>query len=185
MRIMMEELDTHHNMNDHNNITTTITTMLVKRRRQSTDKLTPIRYFSQQNIDPVHVKNDLEFEDLRHESLNQILKHNMEIFKDTDMHHFDDGMEDDENNNSNNNTDSLNGESLSGLNHVSSVGDTNNNAHCMNSIMGDADLINDGDSSNEKNRRNGNSIVQFNQLIDDERNSVNDEDDVSSCFFSS
>lgn len=97
-------------------------------------------------------RSDLEFNDLRHESLNHILKENMEILNHNDMHNFDDGdgVEDDENNNN------------------SSVNEERSPTNC-------ADLKNmskcnshKSDHNNEDDDVHDVTLVQFNQLIDDE-----------------
>lgn len=138
----MEELDTL----DHS-----------PKRRRLGDK-NPFRTFTNYHEHETQ-KSELEFDDLRHESLNHILKHNMEIFKHNDMHNLDDGIDDDENNNNDN---SLSGESST----TNCIGqDLIGMAKCSN---GSKDDDNDDDDT---------TLVHFNQLIDDERDSEMNEDD--------
>lgn len=121
-----------------------------KRRRFSARTFTNHSTYQQPD------KSELEFDDLRHESLNQILKHNMEILKHNDMHNFDDGIDDDENNNNDN---SLSGESL--------PGSTSTNCGVGQDLIMTECSKEDDDTT----------LVQFNQLIDDERESEMNEDD--------
>lgn len=112
----------------------------------------------------ISIHDQPQFDDLRHESLNQILKHNMEIFKHNDMHNFDDGMDDDENNNNNDNN--LSGETSSA---------TNDN--CVGQIIM-TKCSNGGNKGDHED--DDTTLVHFNQLIDDERESKMNEDDAVS-----
>lgn len=113
--------------------------------------------------------DELRIEDLRHESLNQILKQNMEILKLGRGNGFDDDDLD-------NNNDSLSGESL--LNGVGVNSDSNNNAAVaeLHQIIGSDGS---GPVVSKLNADDDDSDAVLNQLIDDEQNSVNGDDDVS------
>lgn len=133
-----------------------------KRRRFSDKNHAPIRTFTNYHEHQQPEKSELQFDDLRHESLNQILKHNMEILKHNDMHNFDDGIDDDENNNNNDN--SLSGESLP------------SSTNCVGQDLIIMTECNNGGKENN-NDDDDTTLVQFNQLIDDERESEMNEDD--------
>lgn len=139
-----------------------------KRRRFSDKSHTTFRTYNNNFHEQTPTqceKNELEFDDLRHESLNQILKHNMEILKHSDMHNFDDSIDDDENNNDN----SLSGESLT----LSSTTTRN----CVGQdLIGMTECGKDDDDDTT-------TLVQFNQLIDDERESEMNEDDGVSFIY--
>lgn len=133
--------------------------VMVKRRRN--DYPTPVD------------DDELRIEDLRHESLNQILKQNMEILKhvDTDLHmHHGRNTADFGDDDLDNNNDSLSGESLL------------NGVDVSNSCCGGGDSNNNSSNRaelHEIHKLNDDSEAVLNQLIDDEQNSVNDDDDVS------
>lgn len=130
--------------------------------------------------------NDIELQinDLRHNTLNQILKNNLEIIKN--------------NNNNRNNNDNDDTASLSDCNIIVVVGDTNNNS---NNTIDNNHIINGRHNNNNNNNDNNNHLhlqqphndlvvdkdssnLQFTQLIEDERNSVHGgDDDVSVPFY--
>lgn len=127
----------------------------------------------------------LEFtgiEDLRHESLNQILKQNMEMNIDMHLGHgdFDD---DDDNNNEDHIYNDLSSQTRSdqtNLDESCCSGDNNNNLNSNNAR--EKHLIrqhnNNQQSAHDKNLDN----IVYNQLIDDERNSLKDDNDDVSVF---
>lgn len=151
-----------------------------------------------ENVNEVMVKrrrneyrDELHIEDLRHESLNQILKQNMEILKHVDTafggSSVTAGDDDDLDNNSLSGESLLNGVDVSvsccDPSSIAATGDSNNNDHHhhhhrLHEILASSATVSDNNSEKMHGTAADDDAV-FNQLIDDERNSVNGDDDVS------
>lgn len=141
--------------------------------------------------------HNLEFtgiEDLRHESLNQILKQNMEMNIDI---HFDD--DDDTNNDGDVNLSDdptlYNG--LGSRDGDTSIGDgIGDGSCCSGDTNNNHNVINNSREKHLMRQLNHNQVastaahdknldsISFNQLIDDERSSMNDDNDDVSVSFS-